>query len=80
MNKSNRQYIKEFYRLNDYKPNINVYNSVTKDVFTINKGFIYGLFDQDEAEEENKFQHLADNNELANDIVDFSDPAALMRR
>jgi hypothetical protein len=53
---------------------------VTKDVFTINKGFIYGLFDQDEAEEENKFQHLADNNELANDIVDFSDPAALMRR
>lgn len=78
--KANYEFLEEFDRLNEYKPHINILNSATKDIFTVNKGFIYGLFDDDNEQEENKFQHLAENNELANDIIDFSDPAALMRR
>lgn len=55
LNKANYEFVQEFNRLNDYQPHINIFNSVTKDIFTVNKGFIYGLFDEDEEEEENKF-------------------------
>ena len=55
LNKANHIFLQEFNRLNEYQPHINIFNSVTKDIFTVNKGFIYGLFDQDEEEEENKF-------------------------
>ena len=55
LNKASLDYVQEFNRLNDYQPHINIYNSVTKDILTVNKGFIYGLFDQDEEEQENKF-------------------------
>lgn len=43
---------------------------------------MHGLFDQDEDENEagNKYEYLADNQELMSDIVDFTDPTALLRR
>jgi len=46
----------------------------------VNKGFIFGLYDQDEEESGNKFEYLAENTELMNEGIDFSDPDALLRR
>lgn len=79
-NKSNFKFLQEFNRLNDYQPNIRIFNSKTKDILKVNKGFIYGLFDQEEETDTSKYEYLADNKELMNDIVDFTDPAALLRR
>ena len=63
---------------------MNIYNSRSKDIFKINKGFVFGLFDSNDGEgdsqNDNKYSFLADNQEIMNDIVDFTDPAALMRR
>ena len=42
--------MKEFNRLNDYNSHLNIYNSLTGDVFQINKGFIYGMITDDESE------------------------------
>lgn len=74
--------MKEFNRLNDYNPHLNIYNSLTGDVIQINKGFIYGMLTDDEPEQDSssKFDFLADNAELAAEYVDFTDPASLMRR
>jgi len=49
---------------------------------TVNKGFIYGLLDQDDGAEEegNKYDFLSQTDELGGDSVDFQDPAALLRR
>jgi hypothetical protein len=55
---------------------VNIYNSKTGDIFQINKGFIFGLFDQEE-EPTTNFEFLAENSDFE---IDFSDPAALMRR
>lgn len=75
-NKNNFEYLKDFQRLNDYQPFVNIYNSKTGDIFQLNKGFIHGLFDQEEEPTQN-FEFLAENNDFE---IDFSDPAALMRR
>ena len=74
--------MKEFNRLNDYSPHLNIYNSQTGDVIQLNKGFFYGMLTDQESEQENssKFDFLADNAELAAEYIDFSDPASLMRR
>ena len=62
-NKNNFEYLKEFNRLNDYQPCVNIYNSKTKDIIQVNKGFIYNLFDdedEDQANDSGKFEFLAD--------------------
>ena len=47
----------------------------------VNKGFIMGMTDDEEEEstEENKYSFLA-NEEFSAEGIDFSDPAALLKR
>ena len=77
-NRQNFKFLQEFNGLNDYSPHVNVLNSKTGDVIQVNKGFIQGLYDQDDDQDEDKkYEFLAEAND---DMIDFSDPAALMRR
>jgi hypothetical protein len=57
-NRSNYEYIKEFNRLNCYQPTYCFRNSVTGDLFQVNKGFVLGMTDDDHTDdwsEENKY-------------------------
>jgi hypothetical protein len=80
-NRSNFEYVKEFNRLNCYEPYYVLRNSVTGDLFQVNKGFVMGMTDDDSAEssEENKYSFLAEN-EFSAEGIDFSDPGALLKR
>lgn len=44
-NKNNYEFVQEFNRLNEYNAHLNLYNSLTGDVIQVNKGFIYGMND-----------------------------------
>jgi hypothetical protein len=77
-NRQNFKFLQEFNGLNDYSPHVNVFNSKTGDVIQVHKGFIQGLYDQeDDQDSDKKYEFLAEAND---DMIDFSDPAALMRR
>lgn len=80
-NRSNFEYVKEFNRLNCYEPHYVLRNSVTGDLFQVNKGFVMGMTDDDSTEtnEENKYSFLAEN-EFSAEGIDFSDPGALLKR
>ena len=75
-NRSNFEFRKEFYRLNNYAPHITLTNG--QDCITVHKSFLEGL--QEQEEQESSFEFLADNKDLAAEMTDFSDPTAIMRR
>lgn len=81
-NRSNFEYVKEFNRLNCYQPHYVLRNSVTGDLFQVNKGFVMGMTDDDSSEisEENKYSFLAESSEFSAEGIDFSDPGALLKR
>jgi len=81
-NRSNYEYVKEFFRLNDYQPHVHLLNSKSGDVIQVNKGFIHGLVDDEDAEGESdtKFEFLATESQQDIGDIDFQDPAALLRR
>jgi hypothetical protein len=81
-NRDNFEYVKEFNRLNCYAPTYCLRNSITGDIIQVNKGFIMGMTDADEentSQEENKYSFLA-SEEFSAEGIDFSDPAALLKR
>ena len=49
-NKNNYEFVQEFNRLNEYNAHLNLYNSMTGDVIQVNKGFIYGMNDDNQEE------------------------------
>lgn len=80
-NRDNYEYVKEFNKLNGYQPTYLLKHAITGDLFQVNKGFVMGMTDDEEEEEEgNKFSFLADGAEFAAGDIDFSDPTALLRR
>ncbi|CDW87012.1 UNKNOWN [Stylonychia lemnae] len=85
-NRDNYEYIKEFNKLNSYAPHYCLYNSTTGDYIQINKGFIDGIADTDgndmngQHADKNKYHFLADSQQFSAVDIDFSDPAALLRR
>ena len=81
-NRENFEYVKEFNRLNSYQPHYVLRNSVTGDLFQVNKGFVMGMTDDDSSDsmsEENKYSFLAES-EFSAEGIDFSDPGALLKR
>jgi hypothetical protein len=81
-NRENFEYVKEFNTLNCYQPYYLLRNSVTGDLFQVNKGFIQGMTDEEEpmsSSEENKYSFLA-GEEFSAEGIDFSDPGALLKR
>ena len=81
-NRENFEYVKEFNRLNSYEPHYVLRNSITGDLFQVNKGFVMGMTDDDNSSsfsEENKYSFLAEN-EFSAEGIDFSDPGALLKR
>ena len=80
-NRDNFEFLKEFNRLNNYQPSYWLRHSVTGDCFQVNKGFVMGTTDDDEeGSDENKYKFLAESEEFSAKDIDFSDPAALLRR
>lgn len=83
-NRENYEYVKEFNRLNSYQPTYMLKNSVTGDLFQVNKGFVMGVADDDEPSDlqsdENKYSFLAEGDQFSAKDIDFSDPTALLRR
>ena len=60
-------------------------NTETEDQAIVNKGFLDSMFldgavDQDEDSDQAKYAFLASNDQLNVEGIDFSDPAALLRR
>ena len=75
-NRSNYEFMKEFWRLNGYQPQITVTDGT--DAITFNKAFIDGLAEpEEEKKEEAKFGFLAADDDMNAELVDFSDPVAL---
>ncbi|TNV78763.1 hypothetical protein FGO68_gene3958 [Halteria grandinella] len=80
-NRENYEFVKEFNRLNSYQPYYVLKNERTGDLFQVNKGFVMGVQDDDEVEQEgNKFQFLAESEEFSAKDIDFTDPTALLKR
>ena len=78
--RGNYEFMKEFWRMNEYQPQITVTDGI--DAITFNKAFIDGLAEPEEEgkEEESKFEFLAADDDMNAELVDFSDPIALQRR
>ena len=68
-NRVNFEYIKEFNKLNSYQPTYCVKNSVSGDIFQVNKGFIMGMSDEEEelgvSQNGNKYSFLAEGEQFS---------------
>lgn len=84
--RDNPDFVRDFNLACSRQAHLNLVNTVTKDQVVVNKGFLDSMFfdnsasQQDDSDGQQKYAHLASDESLNADGIDFSDPVALLRR